>query len=138
MRKSQVLIFEQVLMFTIGVTIFIIYFATFSIYQDYYLTTGTNDQLTEVKSFLTSHVIKMAMMNESNITTLVNIPRNIGNQIYKIEFSNTGINITTLEIYSSKTSSFLNLNKTMSFNGRVVSGSGKLTLIKRGNEIRIF
>jgi len=136
MKKGQALVFEQVLMFSIGVTIFIIYFATFNIYQDYYLTSGMNDQLTETKSVITSHIIKAAV-TDGNTTTLLVVPRRIGNQPYKIDLSNNGINVSSLSSGTSKFSTLLNLNKTFNFNGRIISGSGKLTIVKRGNDIQL-
>lgn len=146
--KSQTAVFEQVLMFTIGVSIFIIYLAVFNIYQNYYIDASSNDQLTEVKSLITSHIEKMILLDEPfirgatdntvNATYLITIPRHIGNQIYKIDLSNEGINISSIGTRASKSSSLLNLNETYTFNGRVISGSGKLTIIKRGTEIKII
>lgn len=136
MRKSQVLIFEQVLMFTIGVTIFLIYFATFNIYQDYYLVSGTNDQLIETKSLITTQIMKAAL-TDGNTTILFTIPRKMGDSLYKIDLSDSGLNLTSLNSGTSKYSNIMNLNKTFSLNGRIISGSGKLTVIKRGNEIQL-
>ena len=49
-RKAQSVIFEQVILFGIGVAIFIICFAIFNIYQNYFMTISLNDQLGQMKS----------------------------------------------------------------------------------------
>jgi len=124
-------------MFTIAVTIFIIYFATFTIYQEYYLTSGVNDQLTEIKSYMSTHILKVAV-TDANTTTLLIVPRYVANERYKVELSDNGITLTSLSSMTTQQTSLLNLNKTISFSGQVTSGSGKITLLKRGNEIRII
>ena len=66
------------------------------------------------------------------------IPKKIGDEIYSIELSDQGINVTALHSGITKRSNLYNLNETITLSGRVLSISGKVMIYKKGNEIRLI
>ncbi|MFH1977947.1 MAG: hypothetical protein ABIJ92_01325 [Candidatus Aenigmatarchaeota archaeon] len=138
-RKSQSLVFEQVILFVMGITIFIIYFATFNVYQVYFLTAGANDQLSGVKSLVTTNIVKLTSLEENaNASVIIDIPSHVGNEIYLVDLNEYGINVSGVVSGVSKESTILRLNDTYTFGGRVVSLEGKIMIIKKGKEIKII
>lgn len=137
-KKAQVPIFEQVLLFLLGVTIFVVCFAVFSIYQNHFIYIGISDQLDEVKTLVISNIVKLANReNETESEITMEIPRHVGNEPYRIELSQNGLNIITLVTNISRSSSVYNLNYSINLNGIVSSMSGKVVIYKKGNEITI-
>ena len=137
--KSQSIMFEQVLLFVMGVTIFIMYFAVFNIYQDYFASVSINDQLSQIKGWISSNILKLASREDSTTSSItLKIPKRIGNEVYRIELSGNGINVTSMVTGISKHSSFYNLNESMNLTGNVISLAGKVVIYKKGNEIRLI
>jgi hypothetical protein len=136
--KGQSIMFEQVLLFTMGVTVFIIYFAVFNIYQGHFISVNVNDQLSQIKSLISSDILEMAYKEGTTSSITRKLPKRIGNEIYKIELSSKGINVTGLVSGISKHSTLYNLNKSMSLLGSVTSIGGKVIIYKKGNEIRLI
>jgi len=138
--KAQSLIFEQVLLFTMGVIIFIACFAAFSVYQSYFSAVSTNDQLSEVKDIIISNIIKLSQKEECmNSTIEIDIPEDVGGRAYIIELSADGLNITLQGMQRiSKFSPLFNLGQSITLNGRVLSTGGKIMIYKKPNEIIII
>lgn len=136
--KGQVIVFEQVLLFSIGIIILITSLSLFMMYQNYYLSSTTQDQLTEVRDYVLSNIIGLCNNGGANSTVILPIPRRVGTSLYKISLSNSGINITTEPKSDiNDFSTLYRLNQTFSFSGMVVSDLGKMVLYKNGNAITI-
>ena len=135
--KGQMLVFEQVLMFTIGVAIMIMAFALFTMYQNYYTSSTASDQLTEVKEYVLSSIIK-ACESEANVTMILTIPKTVSNSFYKMSLSNAGLNVT-LEPSggSGDFSPLYGLNETFVFSGMAISDLGKVVVYKNGNLVSL-
>lgn len=136
-RKGQMLVFEQVLMFSIGVAIMIMAFALFTMYQNYYTSSTASDQMTEVKEYVLSSIIK-ACESEANVTMILTIPKTVSNSFYKISLSNAGLNVT-LEPSSGSGdfSPLYGLNETFVFSGMAISDLGKVVVYKNGNLVTL-
>lgn len=136
-RKGQMLVFEQVLMFSIGVAIMIMAFALFTMYQNYYTSATASDQMTEVKEYVLSSIIK-ACESDANVTMILTIPKTVSNSFYKISLSNAGLNVT-LEPPSGSGdfSPLYGLNETFEFSGMAISDLGKVVVYKNGNLVSL-
>ncbi len=136
-RKSQAIIFENVLIFTISIAIFILLFAVFTIYQSYFTYVTVDDQLTQLGSFLTSHVLLLAEKGDANITAVVIVPKTIGGEPYEIELKEEGsIEISTLTTQTLKRAYLFNLPFEF-IPKKIPSTRGKITLKKTGNQVII-
>ncbi len=136
--KGQILVFEQVLLFSIGIIILITSFALFIMYQNYYITETAQDQLTQVKEYVLSHIIKLCEESDLETSVVLTIPERIGNSFYRISMSNIGINITLEpEGKINEFSTLYGLNETFSFSGMVISDKGKVVIYKKRNSIII-
>ena len=136
--KGQTLVFEQVLLFTIGVTVFLISFALFMMYQNHYISETTRDQITQVKEYLLSNIIKLCEREDFNSSVVLDLPQRIGNSLYRISFSPEGLNITLEpETGLYEFSNLYGFNETFTFQGMVISDRGKIVIYKRGNSIYI-
>ncbi len=134
--KGQILVFEQVLIFSIGVVILIISLSLFMMYQTYYLSTTTQDQLSEVKEYVLSSIIKISSEKDMNASFVLTIPKTVGSAFYKISLSNSGLNITIEpEGKAGDFSTLYGLNDSFNFTGRAVSDMGKVVIYKRDNWI---
>ncbi|UCC91363.1 MAG: hypothetical protein JSV39_03555 [Candidatus Aenigmatarchaeota archaeon] len=135
--KGQILVFEQVLIFSIGMVILITSFALFMMYQSYYLSETTQDQLTQVKEYVLSSIIKLCEKNDFNSSVILSIPKTIGNSFYRISLSPVGLNITLWpEREAGDFSTLYGLDTTFTFEpSMVVSDMGKIVVYKRGNSI---
>ena len=133
---GQSLIFEIVLLFAIAVNIFIVLFYILSTYQSYYNTVNISDQLSSIRSLVSANIVELAG-KEGNSSVSLKIPKTIGDEFYKIELTNNGLNITTigksLSVYSN-----LFLNETYQMAGRVVSNAGEIVINKQGDKINII
>lgn len=141
MAKGQIIIFEQVLLFTMGVTIFVVCFTLFSLYQANYLTITLDDQLTGVKEYVTSNIVELSRKGEFNSTVVLKIPKTIGNEFYRIRFEGSGtatiLNISLIGGKSYKSSELYGLDSHYNFAGDVTSDRGKIVIYKTGNSINI-
>ena len=138
-KKGQAIIFENVLIFTIGVAIFIVCYAVFSIYQySYFDPIGTADQLEGIKDYISSHIILLAGKADANSSLVLEIPATAGTENYRIELSGlSGLNLTTFTTGTSKTSPLFGLADSFILTGAVPSTEGRITLKKTGNQIYI-
>ena len=136
-KKAQSLIFEQVILFSIGVVIFIICFAVFNIYQNYYSSVSINDQMDQLRSWVSSNIIKLIENREANSSIILEIPRRLAGEEYEIEISNEGIRVMSLMSMMSKETPLFNISSQYALSGKVVSTGRRFIIYKRGNEIII-
>ncbi len=137
--KGVSLIFEQVLLFMMGVTIFISCFSVFTLYQNYFLKLTGEAQAENVLNYISSHIIRIAQYdNETNVTLTLHIPKRIGNEGYEVILTNTGLNLTCLTSGYSISSRLYGLNHTFNLSGRIRSIDGTFIIYKKGNEIIII
>jgi hypothetical protein len=137
--KAQSLIFEQVLLFAVGVFIFVVCFAIFTSYQDYFLSVSVNDQLEEVRNLIVFNILKLSEKGdevESSIT--LPISKNVGSEGYKVELSGNGLNVTSIISGISKFSNLYGLNESFELNGRAMSTSGRIIIYKTEKRIRLI
>lgn len=138
-KKGAVLVFEQVMLFMIGVAIFISLFAVFSTYQTHFNRISAQDQLSEVNNIISSRILIMSQEDKNtNISVSLSIPRTVGGMDYKIELFEDGLNVSTIDKGIFSFSSLYNLNSSFYLAGRVLSTSGRLVIYKNGNRIIII
>jgi hypothetical protein len=133
--SGQSLVFEQVLLFGIGVAIFVALFAVFTMYQNYFASVNLNNQLDEVKDLIVSNIMKL--VEKGNVTAYVSmdIPRRISDEGYEIALSNSGLNLTSLVTGVYKFSSLYGLNQSYNMTGTVPSALGRFIIYKKENKI---
>jgi len=134
--KGQILVFEQVLIFAIGIAIFISSFAFFHLYQNYYLGSTAEDQLSQIKEYVISHITRLCKIKEMNASVVLTIPKTVGENFYRIKLYDEGLNLTIepdKKVYVFSSLSYL--NSTFNFSGSVISSEGKIVLYKRGDTI---
>lgn len=135
-KKGQVIVFENVLIFTISVAIFIVCFAVFTIYQGYFTQVGISDQVSQVRDYITSHIIILAEKEGMNSSMTVKIPRTVGSEPYEITLSQSGLAVTSLVSGISRTSQVYGLPYVFA-SRRIPSSRGKITIYKKANQIII-
>ena len=136
--KAQSTIIEQVLLFAISVVIFIMCFAVFMGYQDYFLSIGINDQLENTRNLIALNIIRLSEKGLADSSITIPISKNAGNEPYKIELSENGLNVTSLFSGVSKVSSLYGLGESFGFDGKAVSTAGRVVIYKKENEIRLI
>lgn len=137
-KKGQILVFEQVLLFSLGIVILLSSFALFYMYQNYYITETTQDQLAQVKEYLLSNIIQLCEKNDLESQIVAPVPKMIGNSFYRVSLSNSGLNVTLEpEGQANQFSTLYGLNETFSFSGMVISDRGEIVIYKRGDSIII-
>jgi len=138
--KGVSLVFEQVLLFMIGVMIFSACFVTFSSYQQQFTDTISQDQINEIRDSVSSAVLDFSSRKQSvNSSMKMNLPDRIGNAGYIIELNSSGLFVYTLGPSRIEGVSLLyGINHSLSLSGRFSSISGRELLIyKNENEIII-
>lgn len=139
-RKGQAIIFENVLIFTIGVAIFVVCYAIFNIYQyTYFNPVGTGDQLEGTRDLIASHILLLAE-KPANSTFVLDIPESVGPESYTIRLSPDGLNLTSA-LGISKASPLFGLAGAFDLSTRppagILSSEGRITLKKAGDQIYI-
>jgi hypothetical protein len=136
--KGQNLVFEQVMLFLIGVLIFIICYSIFSSYQSSYTVAGTDNQLKQVSSYLSLAVIRLSESPNNTATLYLEVPKDIGGEVYRMKLTKEGINVTLLSSGKNILSTLAGINQTINLSGSsVVSTAGAVTLYKNSNNIRL-
>lgn len=135
MLSGQSLVFEQVLLFAIGVGIFVVLFAAFAVYQNYFVSINLHNQLDEVKDVAVLNVLKLIEKENVTAHVVVEIPRRISDEGYEIVLSNNGLNVTSLLTGISKFSSLYGLNESYNMSGSVMSIFGRFIIYKKENKI---
>ena len=136
--RGQSPIFEQVMLFVLGVAIFIICFSMFKIYEDYFTDITVRDQLDAAKNFIISNILKLSKRSgDINSSIMLKIPRKAVNQPYQVSLSSKGINVTSLASGMYSDSGLYNLSKSFELEGSTLSSYGKCIIYKKGNKIII-
>lgn len=137
-KSGQTVVFEQVLLFTIGVAVFISIFTMFSMYQTHYMSVSRWDQLKGVKEYIVSNIIELSEKEQFESYTILKIPQRIGNDFYRITLSPKGLNISFFTgSFDYDFSSLYGLNSSYEFSGSVTSDRGKVVIYKIGNSIKL-
>jgi hypothetical protein len=141
-RKGATFTIGQVLVFVMGVAIFLAMFFIFSNYQNHFIKINTHNQLDEAMEIVVSNLIKLSQ-KKGNTTTYIRmdfgegtLPEKIGNYDYWILFSQKNITIETSAGFSAS-SIMYGLNESLNISGRVFSSSGSFVIYKSGNRIII-
>ncbi len=134
--KGQTMVFEQVLIFGIGVAIFAASFALFAMYQSHYSSSSSQDQLTGVKEYVLSSIVRMCNEDNTNSSAVLGIPKTIGDRFYKISLSPDGLNLS-IENVAADFSPLYGLEKRFEFSGMALSDLGKIIIYKRGTSVFI-
>jgi len=135
--KAQSFIFEQVLLFMIAVSIFIMCFFLFQIYQNHYSIIASNDQVKAVRDMISSQVIVLTKFEGLNASVRVRIPKKIVGEWYRITFSDSSLNVTIQMRGTSASSNLKQLGNRYTFSGNSTSGKGEIIIYKRGYNIII-
>lgn len=134
--KGQTLVFEQMLMFTVGIVILLTSVALFMMYQTFYVSETAQDQITQVKEYIMSSIIKLCENEEFNSSTVIEIPKTLGGSLYRISLTDSSLNITQEpEGPLNDFSPLYGLNETFSFGGMAISDVGRVVLYKRGTSV---
>lgn len=135
--KGQTLVFEQVILFVIGVMIFIVCFFSFSAYQSYFSQAGKTDQLEQVSNYIAYAIVKTSeSWNSTSSYFTINIPTTIGGEIYRVELLSYGLNVTTLPSMNYSFTNLYGIYKLTELDeSEVSSTNGKVVLYKNGNKI---
>ncbi len=135
MMKGQSIIFEQVLLFMISVSIFIVCFSLFQIYEDYYNFIALNDQIKAVRDLVSAQVLQLIKHEGFNVSTSMRIPKRISGEFYTISFTGSGLNVSMSISKIAATSDFFRLGDKYRFYGNSTSAKGEIIIYKRGNNI---
>ena len=133
-RKGQVIVFEQVMLFAISVTLFLVSISVFSVYQNYYLDVGTENQLDEVKEWVASSILRVAINDQAESTVIIHIPREIGGAVYSVQLTEDQLVIRNLLTDQITTAYLYGLSESYQFDTQsnpVTSNKGKLTIVKK-------
>ncbi len=136
-KKGFSIIIEQVMLFSISVAIFLISFTVFTIYQNYFISVNTSNQLDQVTEWVSSSILGAARTGSSNSSHTISIPRYLENAVYEVELSQTGLEVRNLLNGDSRNSTLYALNETFSLSGTVNSLKGRLTIKKELDKIII-
>lgn len=137
-KKGANLIFEQVMLFMIGIGIFMVTFYIFTSYEWQYSSSITDDQLVEVSDWVVSNILGTSVSENMNATLKVTVPATIGNERYKINLTQEGLIVSTLDNEKSVFSPLSRINQTMSLGGSFSTAhGGEFIIYKRGNQIII-
>ncbi len=138
-RSGQTVIFEQVLLFAVGITIFLVCFAVFSIAQGYYTDAAATDQLRQVRELLAGEVQAFAASgNLTNGSVEVEVPREVQGEVYQIVLDSSGLNVSSAFLGISSASNLGRANESFNLSGALTSNSGRVTVEKRLGAIRIL
>ncbi len=134
--KGQTMVFEQFLLFTMGVILFVMLAAVFMIYQSYFEDVTVNDQLRVVRDSVASNVIKLSEKGESEATVEMEIPRTIGNGPYSLELNQNGLMVSTPDEQYANTPLF-GLGSQYVLGGSALSTEGLVVIYRKGDNIII-
>jgi hypothetical protein len=137
-KKGVSLIFEQVMLFLIGIMIFLACFSIFRSYEYHFSNSIMNEHLEEVSDWVVSNIMGFSREDGVNSTLRVTVPELVGNEHYKINLTQSGLNITTLQSGRTIFSPLARINRTFSLDGAfsTVHGS-EFVIYKRGTQIII-
>jgi hypothetical protein len=135
--KGQTIVFENVLIFTAGVAIFIICFTVFNIYQQNFVTTGIDTQLAEIRDTVATHILFISEKDSIDSTITLKIPKVVADEPYEIILSPSGLNVTAGGVGISKFTPLYNLTGVVFRWSTVPSVQGKISIYKTAQQIII-
>ena len=138
-RKGVSIVFEQVLLFIIGIIIFMICFATFRSYELYFTESITINQMREVSELVALNIIVLSGRVEMvNTTMRVRVPDFVGSEPYEIRLTQEGLSLTGFESGKTVSKNLNTINQSFSLMGAFSTLHGNEFLIyKQGNKIII-
>jgi hypothetical protein len=141
--QGQVIVFENVIIFSMSVMLFIFSFMIFLNFQDYYKNVAIHDQLNKIENMVITGIITVATDEDTNSSVVIKIPTTITNEHYDIGFYDGRLKVTLRDV--EKVSNVFGLGnpalgteKPFDFSGRIASSKGKITIYKNGNQINIL
>ena len=136
--KGVSLIFEQVLLFMIGVSIFMAMFYSFTSYQNHYMSVGASDQIDQVKNLIAANIMEVSNLPLDAVSTrTINIPGSVSGEYYKIILSSGGLNISTYDGKITRSLPLGGINETYNLSGETTSKSLKIVIYKTADRIII-
>ncbi|MBU0953733.1 MAG: hypothetical protein KKA90_04955 [Nanoarchaeota archaeon] len=139
-RKGQSLVFEQVLLFAIGVAIFIVMLSIFSVLRGVWNVQAATDKLDTVSREVATGILSVATdPADFTLRTLV-IPRDIAGEVYRIQLvgEKLQLDLSLPSLDLSRDSDLFSLGSTYTLvDSNVWSLHGRLTIKKVGTTISI-
>ena len=139
-RKGQSVVFEQVLLFSVGVALFVFLFAVFSGLRGIWNTQAANDKLDAVTDQIAGTIVQVAGDPGQDSLHTVLIPKTVAGESYKVELDANGIviRLETGPYHIVKDSALFSLPQAYTFAPSTAwSVRGKLTVKKSGSTISI-
>lgn len=123
MKKAQVLVFQFILFFLLGLGLFIAIGNIFRLQLDILAKDILTQSLSLVNSFLNSAIIYSTVSCKGcgEINATLFLREKITHYYYKIDFTNSGINVSALDRPEHFFSTYHNLNYTIDFSGKAFS-----------------
>ncbi len=133
--RGQSPVFEQVMLFAIGVGIFGGFLFFFGLYESHFTSEGRQMQLDSARYVLSLDIASLAARDGSSSVTEP-VQKKAGDEPYKIRLNSTGLYLWTSE--KSSWSNVYYMNELVVFeDSSVWSTGGKVTIIKEGNNIKL-
>jgi hypothetical protein len=137
-KKGVSMIFEQVLLFMIGLVIFLVCFSIFRSYETYFNNSIGQSQMEEVGEMIHSSILMFSEKEGTNSTLKLRVPGIIGGEPYYIRLTQEGLNLTGLRSGRSVFSPLNSINRSYALSGVFSTLHGdEFLLYKRGDEIII-
>jgi hypothetical protein len=137
-KKGASIVFEQVVLFMIGVVIFIVCFSLFRSYEGYFSESIIENQLDEVGEWIVSSIITFSNDPGVNSTIKVRVPDSMGNEPYLINLTQQGLNLTTHLTSRNVFIPLSGINQRFALSGGFTTiHGGEFVIYKRGDQIFI-
>jgi len=137
--KAQSAVFEQVLLFTISVAIFIIALGIFQFYQSYFSSASLSDHTRAVRDIVYNHIAELTQIEDLNASFMLKIPKQLAGEYYTLKINNTEFSVVTqqtgIAAVSNISSLSLGYGGMYTFSGETRSSRGKIIIYKRGHNI---
>jgi hypothetical protein len=138
--KGQTAVFEEVMLFGIGVAIFIASFYIFSYYQETMVQATAEDHLSETMEYLSSTLLDVSRM-PGNASVTLQIPEKInGRYYYTIRLNQTGLFLKLVPDGKEISSNLYGIQNGAGIiirDSSIASVSRKIMIYKRGSEVGI-
>jgi len=136
--KAATQVFERVMLFGVGVVIFIACYSIFIGYQAHFIEVSLEDQLDEVGVHITTNIMKaIRKENRTEARISIKIPQRVGNEPYYIRLSREGLNITTAVTGQNRFFNLYGIKESFSLGGETIISTevSELLIYKKGNRI---
>gem|GEM_PF-1940315 len=134
-KIGQVLAFEQIVLFSLAVSIFIATYFIFNSYTSVYAEFAEYDQLEQIKETVANSILSLLLSTNSSSSIVVKIPKFAGQKPYFIALRENGLYVYVRNGRESFSNLYF-MNKTYTFKkSTILSGRGKLIIYKTGNSI---